>query len=86
MIDNFESVEQEIGTKSGKISLNGSIYQPRGAILELCANCGTDTGGSGTFKSQLQIITGALTLQGNVNATLTIPTHPFKRVITTLVE
>jgi Flp pilus assembly protein TadG len=86
MIDDFESVEQEIGTKSAKISLNGVIYQPRGAILELCANCGTDLGGSGTFKSQVQIITGALTLQGNVNATLTIPTHPLKRLITTLIE
>ena len=86
MIDNVESTEEEIGTNSGKITLNGTIYQPRGGILEICANCGTGSGGSGNLTSALQVISGALTLQGSINVNLTIPTRPFRRTVAALIE
>jgi hypothetical protein len=82
----LESTEEEIGVSSGKISLNGTSYQPRGGILEICAICGSQTGGNGALTSALQVISGALTLQGTINVNLTIPTRPFRRTVTALIE
>lgn len=79
MIDSFESPEQEIDALTGTITLDGVIYQPRGGLMEI-------QGPGATFSSKIQLISGAVILEDNVNVNLTIPTHPFKRTVVALIE
>jgi hypothetical protein len=82
MYDDFESGEEEIDAR-GTVTLNGILYPPRGAHLEL-QNQGT--GSTGLLNSNIQIVTGTLEIENKINATLGLPTHPLKRAVVTLIE
>ncbi|MGE5646410.1 MAG: pilus assembly protein TadG-related protein [Acidobacteriota bacterium] len=56
----------------------GAIYQPRGAWSVVHATPG--------YKGALQIVTGAMDLQGSGDLELTSPTHPIERYVAALVE
>ena len=56
----------------------GVIYQPRGAWMTMS--------GGGTSTGALQIITGALTMQGGGQITLSSPSTPVTLLVTALVE
>jgi hypothetical protein len=61
-----------------ELQLYGVIYQPRGAQITWTGN--------GTVNAPLQIITGALILQGGPNLTLTRVNNPLSRRVAALVE
>jgi hypothetical protein len=58
--------------------LSGTIYQPRGSWTVIQA--------SGLYEGPLQIISGALNMQGSGELTLIGPTNPVVRYVTALVE
>jgi hypothetical protein len=60
------------------LGFNGVIYQPRGAWLSFQGN-GNDNG-------SYQVITGAITMGGGPNVTLTAPTVPFLKLVCALIE
>ncbi len=57
--------------------IEGIVYQPRGAFLQ--------TGG-GTIQGPIQIITGAISMQGGGTINITLPPTSVKRRVVTLVE
>ena len=63
---------------SPNTSYKGAIYQPRGAWTKLQ--------GSGVYSGPLQIITGAMTLSGTPQVTLTSTSDPISTFRTALVE
>jgi hypothetical protein len=63
---------------SPDIHLYGVIYQPRGAWTTLV--------GGGGYTGPLQLITGALQVQGNANINLTAPTNPLTVRLVNLIE
>jgi hypothetical protein len=63
---------------SPNIHLYGVIYQPRGAWTTLV--------GGGGYTGPLQLITGALDVQGNANINLTAPTNPLTIRLVSLIE
>jgi Flp pilus assembly protein TadG len=63
---------------SPQVHLYGTIYQPRGAWTVLQ--------GGGGYNGPLQLITGALLVQGNSNVNLTAPVQPFTIRMVALIE
>jgi hypothetical protein len=57
--------------------IEGIVYQPRGAFLQ--------TGG-GTIQGPMQIITGAISMQGGGTINITLPPTSAKRRVVALVE
>ena len=60
------------------VNLYGSIYQPRGTWTSMI--------GGGGYSGPLQLITGAISVQGNSNVTLTVPNHTTMMTIASLIE
>jgi hypothetical protein len=61
-----------------KTHLSGAIYQPRGAWLTLQ--------GGGTITAPLQVVTGAVDVQGGPDLMLLGVPVPLKRKVAALVE
>jgi hypothetical protein len=65
-------------TSSPNFNLNGAVYQPQGAWINVQANL--------KLNSALQIITGAVVTQGQGTFTLLPMTNPTIRYITALIN
>jgi hypothetical protein len=57
--------------------IEGIVYQPRGAFLQTAG---------GTIQGPIQIITGAISMQGGGTINITMPPTPAKRRVVALVE
>jgi hypothetical protein len=83
LVDCYRTLENENSPEltiqaSPDVHLYGVIYQPRGAWTSL-------TGGGG-YSGPLQLITGALNVQGNANITMTAPDTPLTVTMVALIE
>ena len=63
---------------SGNLTMNGAIYQPRGAWTVIHS--------SSSATGPLRIVTGAIDLQGSPNLNLSSPSNPVTRLTATLVR
>jgi hypothetical protein len=76
-LSNNSSPELDIQA-SPNINLYGIIYQPRGAWTTLI--------GGGGYASPLQLITGAVNVQGNANIDLLSLSRSLTRTVAALIE
>lgn len=75
--DNWTTPQLELWS-SDHVTLNGVIYQPRGAWVVVQANA--------TYTGPLRIVSGAMKFQGSGTLVMTGPTASFTTVKTTLIE
>lgn len=75
----LSSIKLLLEPSHSNLHFTGVFYQPRGAYF-------TATGGGGVQNASLQVITGAVQLQGGVSVTLTAPTNPMIRFVNALIQ
>lgn len=73
----LNSTELQIGA-SPKVNLYGTVYQPRGTWTTMI--------GGGGYMGPIQLITGALKVQGNANVNLVVPEDTVEITIVALIQ